>query len=738
MANPMSPMFLTNPILHITGILPAVPDNDLIDALHECLRARLHINRDGSKWDETTGVVEFEKLENAEKAYATLQNYYFPEFKCTMKLSHSADPTADPKPSAKIRLVKFLPPDITPGRLFSLFRPFGPIYRVALNYIRTETDQPVFSGTALIEYYDENQASLAQIEMHCSEVQNHTIAVEQYDDKRDRNGRATASMNVSPSGLASQWAQATPFIPVSGASDSNANVSRWANDQTQAQPYHHHQHPAHYPLSPLNESSRSPLSNWTLSPQTPLNGAQLNSAPSQSATKHIDPCNLFIKGLGADVDSGDLFHAFKKFGTIVSARVMKNEVTGISRQFGFVSFSNEAQTSAALEEMDGAQIGSTTNKIVVRLHELKKHKEGRTKAMSVKSPRSPNENGHQTGFMSMHGATSPRLSRADSIDARTDIQMAEVMAGIELNRLQPGSPAIAPSMRSESRFPLSPPTVQLSYALLSGNNPSSRHSPTPSNVSLTPLSEREKMLTAVLKLNNPTIGQRLDELVDLLMGLPAKERKLCLFNPQVLATKVCEAKEIMDTPDEVMDIVNASATAVPALSPAVPVATDLEASTNSQAASLPTPAPTPSRPSSTPRVNSEQASAPAPEEPTTATSSTPALYLTIQDLAKLPSKEIIDLIFASSPLIQTDIMPSFDQKVKEETDEWIDKLMTLTIHQQKQKLGEKVFKVLRTFGIKGCPKLTVDLLDSEDLRSLAHLMNSFTEILKQKVVLKAT
>ncbi|EGF98694.1 uncharacterized protein MELLADRAFT_79638 [Melampsora larici-populina 98AG31] len=734
MNNPMSPMFLTNPILHITGILPAVPDSDLIDALQECLRARLRINRDGSKWDETTGVVEFEKLENAEKAYATLQNYYFPEFKCTMKLSHSADPTADPKPSAKIRLVKFLPPNITPGQLFSLFRPFGPIYRVALNYIRTESDQPVFSGTALIEYYDENQASLAQIEMHCSEVQNHTIAVEQYDDKRDRNGRATASMNISPSGLASQWAQATPFIPVSGASDSNANVSRWASDQTQAQPYHHHQHP----LSPLNESSRSAVSNWTLSPQTPLNGAHLNRAPSQSTTKHIDPCNLFIKGLGADVDSGDLFHAFKKFGTIVSARVMKNEVTGISRQFGFVSFSTEAETSAALEAMDGAQIGSTTNKIVVRLHELKKHKEGRTK--TVKSPRSPNENSQHAGFMSMHGATSPRLSRAGSMDARTDIQMAEVMAGnsMELNRLQSDSPAIAPSMRSESRFPLSPPTVQLSYALLSGNTPSSRHSPTPSNVSLTPLSERERMLTAVLKLNNPTIGQRLDELVDLLMGLPAKERKLCLFNPQVLATKVCEAKEIMDTPDEVMEIVNASSAALPVPSPAVPVTTNLDASNTSQAASLPTPAQTPSRPSSATRVNSEQAPAPTTQEPTIAASSTPALYLTTKDLAKLPSKEIVDLIFTSSPLIQADIMPSFDQKVKEETDEWMDKLMTSTIHQQKQKLGEKVFKALRTFGIKGCPKLTVDLLDSEDLRSLAHLMNSFSDILKQKVLIKAT
>lgn len=57
-------MFLTKPILHVSGITPAVSDSDLITALHECLRARLKINREGSRWEPTTGVVEFEKLEN--------------------------------------------------------------------------------------------------------------------------------------------------------------------------------------------------------------------------------------------------------------------------------------------------------------------------------------------------------------------------------------------------------------------------------------------------------------------------------------------------------------------------------------------------------------------------------------------------------------------------------------------------------------------------------------------------
>ncbi|KAG0142530.1 hypothetical protein CROQUDRAFT_50181 [Cronartium quercuum f. sp. fusiforme G11] len=736
MANPVSPVFLTKPILHVSGISAAVPDADMITALHECLRARLHINRGGSKWEETTGIVEFEKLDNAEKAYATLHNYYFTEHQCTLKLSHSSDPTADPKPSAKIRLVKFLPPDITPGRLFSLFRPFGPIYRVALNYIRTQPDIPVFSGTAVIEFYDEGQASLAQIEMHCADVQGHTIAIELYDEKRDRAGRATTSMHATP-GSPSRWAQATPFVPSSQPSDNAANVSRWANAQNQIQPYHHHHYPISAPLSPQQDLNQSPTSRWTMSPETPQNRAHLSpTALAQMGKKQIDPCNLFIKGLGADVDSGDLFHAFKKFGTIVSARVMKNEVTGISKQFGFVSFSTEAATAAALEAMDGTTIGRTTNKIVVRLHELKKYKEGRTKVVSVTSPLSPNEGSVRSGVMSRHGAMSPRASRAGSIDTRTDVQMAEVLANMmELNRLQPsmslmGSPAIEPSTRSESRFAVSPPPGHPQQSMFSGDQMSSRHSPTPSTVALTPLSEREKILTAVLKLNDHSIGEGLDEVVDLLMGLPTKERKLCLFNPQVLATKVCEAKEILAAPDEVQNIVKRPIPIVPAPT--------LHVSTASQSISLHSPVATPARPPPVKTAPLTTVPSNGIGSPAKAAPPPPARYLTISDVAKLPSKEIIELISSSSPLVHADVLPKFDSMVKQETDDWIDTLALMSTHQQKQKLGEKVFKTLRGFGIKGCPKLTVELLDSEDLRSLAHLMNSFPDILKQKVMIKTT
>ncbi|CAH7676927.1 hypothetical protein PPACK8108_LOCUS12038, partial [Phakopsora pachyrhizi] len=78
-----------------------------------------------------------------------------------------------------------------------------------------------------------------------------------------------------------------------------------------------------------------------------------------------DPCNLFIKDLGPKVMSGDLFQAFRQFGTIVLAWVMKNVATGKSKQFGFVSFTTDEATSKALVTMEGATIRDNLSRIVV-------------------------------------------------------------------------------------------------------------------------------------------------------------------------------------------------------------------------------------------------------------------------------------------------------------------------------------------------------------------------------------
>jgi polyadenylate-binding protein len=45
------------------------------------------------------------------------------------------------------------------------------------------------------------------------------------------------------------------------------------------------------------------------------------------------------------------------------------------------------------------------------------------------------------------------------------------------------------------------------------------------------------------------------------------------------------------------------------------------------------------------------------------------------------------------------------------------------------------FRVIKGFGLKQAPKLTIALLDGDDLRALAHLMNSYPDVLKEKAIL---
>jgi polyadenylate-binding protein len=126
---------------------------------------------------------------------------------------------------------------------------------------------------------------------------------------------------------------------------------------------------------------------------------------------------------------------------------------------------------------------------------------------------------------------------------------------------------------------------------------------------------------------------------------------------------------------------------------------------------------------------------------------------TIASLARLPAAEIIRL--ANSSNATTGLpLPKADTSIVQNTDEFIDGLLDKPIQQQKQAVGGELFKVVKRLGIKGAvslclilsiavsltkfllskPKATIALLDQEDLRALAHLMNSYPSVLKEKAL----
>lgn len=67
--------------------------------------------------------------------------------------------------------------------------------------------------------------------------------------------------------------------------------------------------------------------------------------------------NLYVKNLDDDFDDERLVGEFEPFGTITSAKIMRDE-KGASKGFGFVCFSSPDEATKAVSELSGKMIGS--------------------------------------------------------------------------------------------------------------------------------------------------------------------------------------------------------------------------------------------------------------------------------------------------------------------------------------------------------------------------------------------
>ena len=57
----------------------------------------------------------------------------------------------------------------------------------------------------------------------------------------------------------------------------------------------------------------------------------------------------------------DLYLLFRKYGTILSVHTMINKTTGLSKGYGFVSYSSREEAKAAISAMDGFRVRITIN-----------------------------------------------------------------------------------------------------------------------------------------------------------------------------------------------------------------------------------------------------------------------------------------------------------------------------------------------------------------------------------------
>ena len=80
--------------------------------------------------------------------------------------------------------------------------------------------------------------------------------------------------------------------------------------------------------------------------------------------------NIFVAKLNYDTQSDELRSAFQAFGTVSSANVITDKVTGRSKGFGFVEMESDEEAMNAINGLNDTELDGRT--IVVKKAEPRK------------------------------------------------------------------------------------------------------------------------------------------------------------------------------------------------------------------------------------------------------------------------------------------------------------------------------------------------------------------------------
>ena len=366
------------------------------------------------------GFVKYSSVSAAQHAIAALNGYQLHNKR--LKVSVSKPPTTDKKSNLYI---SGLPQHWTENELTRLVQPYGTVVDVRLLY-DAATHRCKGVGFAKFEMGASAAAAIAALTGQTVDGGVMPLIVKYADTTSDKvrkamaaAGGAAAAAVVSgvgaPAGVQSMMARQLLYgqftnspaalavitqqqqrtAAVAAAADTSngyyaahANgISATAATPAASLPYLHP--PPHQP-TPLqsalthsstltSSASTSSLSSSSLSPpplpQPPTSHPQqpqhqqshpLHAFPSSHPHPEFTGVCLFVYHLPLEASESTLFSLFSAYGQVTSARVMRDLLTGRSKGFGFVNVSRHEEAAAAIEGLNGFQLGNKYLKVAYK------------------------------------------------------------------------------------------------------------------------------------------------------------------------------------------------------------------------------------------------------------------------------------------------------------------------------------------------------------------------------------
>lgn len=73
--------------------------------------------------------------------------------------------------------------------------------------------------------------------------------------------------------------------------------------------------------------------------------------------------SIYVGNIPYAMKESDLENVFHEFGTVVSAKIITDKLSGRSKGYGFVELENEADEEAAIEALNGKEISGRNLKV---------------------------------------------------------------------------------------------------------------------------------------------------------------------------------------------------------------------------------------------------------------------------------------------------------------------------------------------------------------------------------------